>query len=283
MFDLTLSPAQVELLAKPGTTITQGFDITNNSSSPMMVKTSVRSWLPIGNNGLVTYANVDSNPNFQFSLANANIQLGQTFILRAGEKQQLVLKLKSSDTTPLTDSYFTFFVSQDTTNTISDNQTGAQTSAEIGAHILISTSTTESVSAKASVSRFSAAPKIKDIFFTPITFSGIVNNESDHFFKTDGQITISKNGKVIKDMTLFPHNILANHSRQINCLQDNEPVNCTFNPPFWPGAYTATINTNHTTDTISFFVFPLYFVILMTIIVLIASFVLKLSQVKTTS
>ena len=280
MFNLTLSPSQVELLAKPGITITQAFDITNNSDSIITLNTSVRSWQPIGTSGLVSYSGVLSNPHFEFSLANSDIHLGQIFSLKPGQKQQLVLKIKSQNETPLADSYFTFFVSQDANNSLNPNQIGAQTSAEIGSHLLISTSSTENITAKASISKFTVSPKFKDIFFSKLTFNGIVNNESAHFFKTDGKIIISKNNLTLQELTLFPHNVLADYSRQINCLQNNEPTPCTLNPPFWPGNYTATLESNHATATINFFIFPFSFTFTLGLVALLAIFIIKITHFK---
>lgn len=269
MFNLTLSPSQVELLAKPDTTITQGFDIVNNSDSNIILNTSIRFWQPAGTSGLVSYSGITPQPYLEFSLANADKTLGQSFVLKSGEKQQLVLKIKTTANSPLSDSYFTFFISQDTSNALNPNQIGAETMAEIGSHILLSTSTSENLVAKASISNFIVAPKLKDVFLSRLTFSGLINNESDHFFKADGKITISKNGATLQELTLFPHNVLSNFSRQIDCLQDNEPVPCTLNPPLWPGAYTATIEANHASISLNFFVFPFFPIVVVGLAVLI--------------
>jgi hypothetical protein len=109
--DLTLKPAQIELVAKPGVSLTQAYQVTNNSDSSLMVSTSVLPWLPVGADGSLTYDGVFPNPDFSFSLANSDLQLGQSFLLRPGQSRQLVLRIKSDPATPLADSYFTFFVS----------------------------------------------------------------------------------------------------------------------------------------------------------------------------
>lgn len=280
MFNLTLSPSQVELLAKPGATITQAYDITNNSDSIITLNASVRSWQPVGAEGLISYSGVLANPHFEFSLANSDIRLGQVFSIKPHQKQQLVLKIKSQNDTPLADSYFTFFVSQAANNSLNPNQIGAQTSAEIGSHLLISTSPSQSIAIKSDISKFSVSPKFKDIFLTKLTFNGLVTNKTEHYFKTDGKITISKNGLTLRELPLFPHNVLANYSRQISCLDHNESVPCTFSPPFWPGHYTATLESNQATATISFFVFPFSFTFFLGLLIIFTFLTIKITHIR---
>jgi hypothetical protein len=253
-FDITISPAQIEYLLKPNVTITQAYEITNNSSENIYLNSEVLPFIPQGNNGSVTYQNITSNPNIIFSLSNANITLGQPFVLGPNAKQQLVLKIKTSPQTNLADSYYTFFVYQ----TKSQSSTNFPvTTGRIGSHILLSLTNTENIKNSGEVSKFTIQPKIKDVFFTPLKFSGEVKNNSDYFFKTTGKITLTKNEKVVKEIDLTSNNVLANYYRQINCQNS---TNCTLSPPFWPGRYTATLsfdeNLHIPASSISFFVVP---------------------------
>jgi len=268
--NLTLKPAQLEIIAKPGASFTQAYEVTNNSDSSQYLTTSILPWLPAGSDGSVTYDNVYSNPNFSFSLNNSDLALGQTFVLHPQETRQLVLKIKSDPGAPLADSYFTFFISQDLTNSLAPDSNFAAASGRLGSHLLISTSSNQSVSSQASVSNFTVSPKLKDIFFPNLQFKALVQNRSGYFFKTAGKLTITKDNLVIKELTLFPQNVLSDSSRSINCLyQTNpEPVEgpCTLNPPFWPGKYTATLTLDPgqaaASASISFYVFPYSFLLL---------------------
>jgi hypothetical protein len=259
--DLTLKPAQIELVAEPGVSLTQAYEITNHSDSSLVLTTSVRPWLPLDPNGSITYDNVPANPNFEFSLANADLQLGQNFLLRPGASRQLVLKVKSLSDTPLSDSYFTFFISQDLTNTLNPDSNLSAATGQIGSHLLISTSKTENLTSSASISKFAVSPKIKDILFPKLSFQAEIYNQSSYFFKATGKITISKNNLTVKEMALFPQNVLAHSSRTVACNPgNNEPVSCTFNPPFWPGKYTATLSLDSSLSSppvsVTFYVFP---------------------------
>lgn len=263
--DLTLKPAQLEMVAKPGASFTQAYEVTNNSDSSLVVNTSVLPWLPLGSDGSLTYNNVPPNPNFSFSLNNSDLHLGQAFLLHPHETRQLVLKVKSNSDTPLTDSYFTFFVSQDLTNTLNPDGNFSAAAGRLGSHLLISTSQSESVTSTASISNFTVSPKFKDLFFPSLRFQAQVKNQSAYFFKDAGKLTITKDNLHIKEITLFPQNILADSSRNISCSSDNLPVPCTLSPPFWPGKYVATLTLDSSqasvSSSISFYVFPYSFLL----------------------
>lgn len=267
-FNLSISPPQLELIIKPGTTFIQAYTITNNSDTILYLTTSVEPWQPIGSDGSVSYANVFPNPNISFTLANSDLTLGQTFSLPPNQKKQIVLKIKPSESTPIADSYYTFFISQDTSNLISIGGNQAKANAKIGSHILLTTSNTDQIAYQFKVTNFNITPKFKDILFTPINFSAKIANNTNHFFKPSGKITISKNNLAFKELDILPQNVLANNQRQIICQKiinteaGPEPTatNCTLTPPLWPGHYTATIKINETSATssatINFFVFP---------------------------
>jgi len=275
-FNLTISPAQIEYLLKPGVTITQAYEITNNSSENIYLNSEVLPFIPQGNNGSVTYQNITPNPNITFSLSNANLALGQPFILAPNAKQQLVLKIKSSSNTKLSDSYYTFFVyqvqGQSSTNL-------PQTTGKIGSHILLSLTDTEDTKPSGEISKFNLTPKIKDVFFTPLKFNGEVKNNSSFFFKTTGKIILTKNDQIIKEINLEDNNVLSNYYRQINC---QNLTNCTLKPPFWPGKYTATLefdkNLNIPSSSISFFIFPISPLIILILISLLVFIPLKFKK-----
>jgi hypothetical protein len=277
MFNLAISPAQIDIVIKPGSSLTQAYQITNNSDQTLFLTTSVEPWLPTDTTGSLTYENATSNPNLSFSLSNTDLALGQNFKLSSGESRQLVLKIKSDPSTPLADSYYTFFISQSPSATL--NQQNSITQAKIGSHILISASGTESPKISSSISRFFITPRFKDSFFSNINFNAQVDNSSDHYFLTQGQLNISKDDQTIKTFDLFPHHVLAKHSRQIACTlyfdQQKLPpqaVPCALKAPLWPGKYTATITLSETSQSISFYVFPysLFFTILFFVGIFIA-------------
>ena len=264
--NLSISPAQLEIIIKPGTTITQAYQITNNSDQTVFLQTSVEPWLPLGTDGSLTYRDVSPNPNLHFSLSNANLNLGQTFKLPPQQSRQLVLKVKTDPSTPIADSYYTFFVSQSPSTSLTLSNT-SQTRARLGSHLLITSSNQESLRRSAKFTDFQVKPNIIDSFFTPLTFTAQINNLSNHFFKTTGTLTIKKGDRQIQQFDIFPQNVLANHSRDLACTLyfdqqklPPQPAPCTLKPPFWPGRYSATLTVDlsykTTSKTLHFFTFP---------------------------
>lgn len=279
MFNLSLTPPQVEFVLKPGVTLTQAYQVTNESDQKITLNTQVLPFLPSGNNGSVTYNNLLSNPNINFSLNNADLKLGQPFTLQPQETRQIVLKITASPQTSLSDYYATFFVYQSTDKT-ANGTTISQTSGQIGSHILLSVADTENPKTEGIIQKFSLTPKIKDVFFTPIKFYGQIQNNSNYFFKTAGKITISKNQQVVKELKLDSQNILANYYRQFSC---NDQQTCTLSPPLWPGKYTATLefdsSLNIPSSSVSFLVMPVSPLILIGTIIFISYLINRLSKI----
>jgi hypothetical protein len=267
-FNLTFSPAQIEFVLKPGITIIQAYDITNNSDSSIILNTEVLPWIPSGTNGSVNYNQAANNPNIEFSLNNANLQLGQPFTLAANSKQQLVLKIKTNSNINLSDNYYTFFVFQDQNTTATSKDNFSQASGKIGSHLLLTISDTENPKVTSEIQSFSISPKIKDIFFQPIIFKGKIKNNSDFFFKTNGKITIIKNDQIIKELELNSDNVLNHHSRDISCT---DQTTCKINPPFWPGHYKITVTLDSSLNAksyeTSFYVWPISPLLLIVLVI----------------
>lgn len=254
-FNLTLSPSQVEFTLKPSVTIIQAYEVSNNSSQDITLNTEILPWVPVGNNGSVNYLQAATSSDLDFSLANSDLKIGQPFILKANSKQQLVLKIKTSKEINLSDYYQTFFVYQNQ-NPLNENDNFSQATGKIGSHILLSVSNTENTSIKAKLESFKIFPKIKDVFFTPINFSGEIKNDSTYFFKTGGKIIITKNDSPIKEITLNNDNVLTNHYRSFSCVDS-----CKLNTPLWPGKYQVTLkmdeNLGITDSSYSFYILPI--------------------------
>lgn len=254
--NLSFQPPILEIIARPGATITQAYSVTNHDQYQVSLRPEVLPFAPKGNDGSVTYENQLQNPNIQFSLQNTDLALDVPFILKPGETKQLVLKIKTLSNIPQTDSYYTLFLSQTDSANLSGTS-GSTALGRIGSHVLIANSSTQELDISASVTHLKVSPSLRDIFLTPLNFTAQVNNLSDHYFKTDGKLTVYKNGTVIKEFTLQPLNVLQNHSRDIQCADsDLKPVECSLKPPFWPGAYTVSLESNSASASTTFFVLP---------------------------
>lgn len=250
MFNLSISPPQTEIAIIPGTSFTQAYQVTNNSNQAVYLNTSVSEWIPQDSFSSIQYLD-QTNPHISFSLLNSNLNLGQDFLLPPNSDRQIILKAVISKDAPEKDAYFTFFVNQiDQTSTDNPGASG-----RIGAHVLISASTNLNQKPKFNLKSLLITPKIKDIFFTNLSFHLELENQTGFFQKPIGQLIINKSDQEFKTFDLDSQNILANHSRQIYCL-DNP--SCSLKGPFWPGPYTASIKLdNYTSPPVNFVILPL--------------------------
>ena len=249
MFNLSISPPQTEITIKPGASFTQAYQITNNSNQTIYLTTQVKQWYPQDNQSGITYLDsLDSSLNF--SLLNSNLSLGQEFVLKPNQSQQLVLKTNLAKDIVQQDYYLTFFINQ--IDLSAPNFTSA--SGQIGAHLLVSVSPNLSAQAKLGLKKLDISPKIKDIF-SRLTVQVEIDNQSSYFGKAQGQINLSRSDQVQQSLVIPPTNILANHNRQISC-QDNSI--CQFKGPFWPGPYSISLQLeNYTSPATNFTILPL--------------------------
>lgn len=277
-FDLTLKPAQIEIILKPNAIFTQAYEITNNSSETLLLSTSLSSWLPVDNLGTVSYFdNLDSF--LKFSLSNSDLKLGQDFLLNPNQKKQLVLKINNPSTEE-SDYYYTFFITQKPLNNLPGNH---QNLAKIGSHLLISTTHQDTLTSNLQVSQFSIKPNIKDIF-TPLKINGEISNNSLHYAQIDGQITVYKNSKLLWQQNLFPYTVASQNSRLIQCINSqNEASICRLKVPLWPGSYQGNISLNGNASkyeySFHFYIFP--YSIIIPIVLIFSLLIFSIKKKKT--
>jgi len=280
MFNISISPPQTELVIKPSGRFTQAYQIKNNGNQTLYLSTSIKQFLPADSTGAISYFDT-STDQISFSLANADLKLGQNFIIKPNQEKQLVLKFSALPTTPDQDYYFTLFISQ-----IDQGGSTSSSLGQIGAHILISSSQNLTTQPKANIDSIKTTPKFKDVFLKPISLSVDLQNQSDNFFKAEGKIVIQKGGKIIKELAVNPQNILANSSHYLTCLENDQVIPCSISPPFWPGPYTATLKldseVNYTSSPSTFLVLPYSIFALIIIVFGIFFLAKKLKKTKST-
>lgn len=276
-YSLTLKPAQIEIILKPGITFTQAYEITNSSSETLLLSTSIESWLPADPSGSVIYSDPNSSP-LQFSLSNSDLKLGQDFRLDPGQKKQLVLKINNPSNNEK-DYYHTFFITQKPLNNILGHQ---QNLAKIGSHILISSSSQLNSTTNLEANKFSLSPKFVDIF-SSVKISGEIFNLGPHFNQINGQISITKNHQNYWQQKLFPYNIASQSSRYLHCLSNENTASfCQLQPPLWPGHYEGTLSLSNTNSqyeySFEFFVFPYSIVSFILLTFFLIFFILRKKQ-----
>lgn len=236
---LSISPPIIEVTIHPGKTVTQLYEISNDSSSELYLTTKIVEFEPADLEGNIRLDKSETKKPF-FSLDSDRLALGETFKLSPGTKKQLKLKIAIPEDEPENDYYFTFlieqsdigeFVSQPNSNLI-----------KLGSNILLTISNTDNPKKEGKVIKFSPLPKIADIF-NKVNFKIIAENSGKSFFKSEGKIEIINlaNRKTVKTLNLRPDNILAGYSRNLVCFNEDKTEPCRFSS-FMPGVFRATIS-----------------------------------------
>jgi hypothetical protein len=254
MIDITLNPANTALIIRPGAIATQTYLITNNSTGSQEITTLVNAWLPNGDNGDLRFDPL-TNQNIKFSIDNDNLSLGTPITLAPAETKKITLVIHPLDTTPIADYYFSFFVQK--------NETNLQ--AKIGGNLLLTVSNEFDTPAKTEITQFKINHNFVDSFFTPISISTKIKNNTLHLTDLQGKIDITRNNQKYKTIKLENKVALAYSSRQLDTI--------TLSPPLFPGLYRATITMdaklNTPNKTITFFVAPYSFIAIITLAIIL--------------
>lgn len=244
-FGLSISPPLLQVSIKPGKSVTQVFNLQNNSFSSV---TLIPQIIPFTSN------NISGQPQLQpqlqpdwlsyFSLINTDITLNQPFTIPAGQKQQLVLNLSVPSSSPTHDHYATLLL------TSPENQSTSLTgiSASLGANLLLTVTSTadpHSISQiKELLPQSSLMFKIGSTFFldnlTPVSFKATLKNQGSHLIETHGLFEIGHQNKTIHLQSLLPVYTLAYSQRQLLASPSGQ---LTFTPSLnHLGSYQANIS-----------------------------------------
>lgn len=236
---LGIAPPLLEVMIQPGKSVTQAYEVINQSNNDLYLRARIVPFEPADQRGGIKLIAKDqwSGTNQLFSLANANLTLGQTFKLSANSRKQLVLKIAPPKDWPEDDYYYTFLIEQSPEGEFL-SPLGSQTLVKVGSNILLTVSQSGQPIKEATISQFSVRPKIADLF-DAVKFTLLVENVGQGYFKPQGKIEIySQPGKKkVAELELRPDNVLVNSAREILC-QDGP---CLFHS--WrPGYYRAVVS-----------------------------------------
>ena len=231
---LAIWPPILEATVQPGKTITQVYRL-KNLGNDTTITANIVPFSPNNELGHVTLELNKTSPPF-FSLLNANLDksLPTTFDIKAGQTQEIVLKVKIPESTPEADHYLTFLFSSSTTGLV--NNTGLTTQGSIGSNILLTISRDGNPIKTAKIEEFAVGQRsvlaewqgrtlpensrlrtsnLLDSF-SPISFLLRVKNTGNTKFKSIGQIEIKNTfKKSIATLPLREDNILANSVRSL--------------------------------------------------------------------
>lgn len=295
---LSIYPPLLEVMIKPGKTITQVYRLANQSDSDLVITSKILTFKPADELGNVQLETNSSSPSSDwFSFQNADLNLGDNFVLKAGLEQQVVLKIKVPEATPEDDYYLTLLFESLPELTL--NQSNSQSKIQIGTNLLLTISETGEPPRKAEIAEF----KIKNAWFKLGSWQFIdsfvnplfvlrIKNSGRSLFKPMGNMTVSGWSGQKYLLELLPENILTNSIRQSQCFSTNknQPFPCQLESgwknKFLIGSYQTQVSfgldkiSEDYRKTIHFFAFPFVLTGLFLFTILIFYLIKKYSRFK---
>jgi len=295
---LSLYPPLLEVMIKPGKTITQVYQLNNQGENDLVMTSKILVFEPadeLGNVRIKTDSPLVMSDWFSFQ--NTDLNLGDNFVLKIGQEQQVVLKIKVPENALEDDYYLTLLFESLPELTL--NQGNTQNKIQIGANLLLTISTTGEPPRKAEIAEF----KIKNAWFKIGSWQFIdsfvnpliilrVKNIGRSLFKPMGTINVSgwTGGKYL--LELLPENILTNSLRQSQCFStdQNQPFPCqletNWKNKFLIGPYQVKVTfgldkiSEDYQQTLHFFAFPFTLIVTLLFIILVFYLIKKYSRFK---
>ncbi|HUS60515.1 MAG TPA: hypothetical protein VMX76_04050 [Nevskiaceae bacterium] len=270
---LSIWPPLLEVMMQPGKSITQVYKLKNNGETDLAFTSSIVPFKPADELGNIKLENSRLPPWFSFQ--NANLDLSQKFLLKAGETQEVVLKIKVPEQTLEKDYHATLLF--ETIPGVFLGQSGMQTQAKIGSNILLTVSQSGQPLKKAEIVKFAIRNlKIRQLpiidSFTKPQFLLRIKNTGPALFKPAGAITASGWFGQKYVLNLLPENVLVNSTRLVGC--ENQ-----IDAKFLLGPYKTkvefgldTLETDYSAE-ITFFALPIKFILGIIIAVVVIWFV----------
>jgi len=220
---LSIWPPLLEVIIQPGRTITQAYQITNNSDHELSITPNIFPFEPVGEEGQIKINKFDSNEikskiknqksKLDFFSFESGERFNQSFLLPVGQTKQLVLKISIPKETPEKDYYYTLLFSTASQDLTKGGQSETSSVTQIGTNILLTISRTGKPLLLGRILEF-RSPTIIDSF-SSVNFTVRLENWGKTFWKPFGQIKIKGILKQKGEVKLLEQNILANSSRQL--------------------------------------------------------------------
>lgn len=295
-FSLAITPPLLEVMIKPGKVITQVYKLTNQGNDAQ-VYINIAPFTPgdkLGNINLKLDSTASPPPWLAwFSLQNSDIKLPGGFLLKSGETQELVLKIRVPDNAKELDYYSSLVFQVKPLNSLVDFS-GTQASGIIASNILLTVSKDGLPLKNGSITEFSAFPGFMLPFiniqvfdsFDLVSFNLIAKNSGQTVFKPIGAVKIiNSKKKEMEFIEILPQNILVNSQRKLfakgtdnNILKEIiwQPKGLSFGKYQAQAEFLLSGKDNKITSSISFLIFPWKASLGFIIALMITSFIKKM-------
>ena len=288
---LSLSPPLLEVFIKPGKSIMVAYSL-ENSGDPTIIEAEVVSFEPRDNLGQVSLKSTLEGP-VRFYLDNADLQLNQSFFLKTGDKQQLLLRIRVPDGAPEGDYYYSLLAHTVPPPTL-EGVASSRAKATIASNILITVTESGIVEVKPKISLFEVLSRFKlkllgkrvNVIdsFDKIPLILMVENKGNNLIKPEGTILLRGNFGETSKHEIISKNILAQSQRLIEATPSatiNDGRSSLVFSGFFVGLYhlSANITFGENSPTIfassSFFAFPFKLLAGFIVVVTLTIYVIK--------
>lgn len=234
---LGVYPPLLEVTIQPGRTITQVYQILNQGKTDLVITSRIVPFKPTDEIGQIQLEENQISPAIEwFSFQNADLNLGDHFVLKADSEQQVVLKVRVPQEAKEDDYYLTLLFESDPEFNLGESATQAKI--KIGANLLFTVSETGEPPRKAEIAEFKVQNgwlkigswQLVDSFTNPL-FVLRLKNIGRSLFKPMGSLTVTGFSGQKYLLDLLPENILVNSIRQIQCFSadKNQALPCRLN------------------------------------------------------
>lgn len=236
---LSIYPPLLEVMIQPGKSITQVYKFTNGGETDLAFTSKVVPFEPADELGNVKLFTSEVKPGQNstsevvrrssdfFSFQNADLDLGQKFIVRAGQEKEIVLKIKVPRNAP-EDDYYATLLFETIPGVFMGGQSATQAQAKIGTNVLLTVSKDGKPLKRAEIIEFRPENCIFSLWkwcfldsFDKPHFVIRIKNTGRAFLKTIGTITTKGWFGQEYQLDLLPENVLVNSARAINCAASN--------------------------------------------------------------
>lgn len=227
---LSISPSILEVMIKPGKSITQLYKLTNNAEKVIVTP----RLLQLGENGIIEDDKYEREK--WISILSNDIEFDKPFILEENKQAEFLLKISPPAETDEKD-YYRVLVFTTTPNLATDT-TMTSFVQNLAAPVLLNVTKTGILQRSAQIIRFDV-PKVVDSFDAFRT-NIYLKNTGSNYFRPTGKITLA--GPIGRGSTdIIPQAILSGQTKKLVTGQEppsNLPEQTLYLPGFYLGKYT---------------------------------------------
>ena len=250
-FGISLKPVQSHVIAKPGSTITLPFTLTN-TGDPIVVK--LQPYLLSVKDSTGSYELIPYNsdiPDFpQFTTSDSALRIGEPFLISSQEAIEFDVIIVTNENIEEGDYYFTFVVESDPTEGFEDTS-HIMLQSGIGSNIYLSVSKDGKLQSSGEITQFNVQPQFTFRFrnqqlaffdsYQPIPILVTVANKGKRILQVSGSISVrSLTSSTATVIPVTEQYVLANSQRLLSGTSNEDIQTSDTTTAIIPGAFIGT-------------------------------------------